>query len=87
MALSGQEASSACQTFAALVEGRQFVHKDDPLLNAHIAASVRKDQGDGWRFARRGVGDNDAAYAMAGAVHLARKLPPPPDYDVLSSVF
>jgi hypothetical protein len=85
--LSGQEASSACQTFASLVEGRQFVHKDDPLLNAHIAASVRKDQGDGWRFARRGVADNDAAYAMAGAVHLARKLPPPATYDVLSSVF
>lgn len=85
--LTGQDASAACQTLASLVEGRQFVHTDDPLLNAHIAASVRKDQGDGWRFARRGVGDNDAAYALAGAVHLARKLPPPAFYDVLDSVF
>lgn len=85
--LSGEDAKAACQTLASLVEGRQFAHTDDPLLNAHIAASVRKDQGDGWRFARRGVGDNDAAYAMAGAVHLARKLPPPTNYDVLTSVF
>jgi len=85
--LTGQDASAACQTLASLVEGRQFTHTDDPLLNAHIAASVRKDQGDGWRFARRGVADNDAAYAMAGAVHLARKLPPPTNYDVLTSVF
>ena len=85
--LSGQDAVSACQTLASLVEGRRFVHPDDPLLNAHVAASVRKDQGDGWRFARRGAGDVDAAYAMAGAVHLARTLPPPPDYDALASVF
>lgn len=85
--MSGQDASSACQTLASLVEGRRFAHPDDPLLNAHIAASVRKDQGDGWRFARRGAGDNDAAYAMAGAVHLARTLPPPPDYDLAASVF
>ena len=85
--LTGQDASSACQTLASLVEGRRFIHADDPLLNAHIAASTRKDQGDGWRFARRGAGDNDAAYAMAGAVHLARTLPVPLDYDIAASVF
>lgn len=74
--LAGQTASAACQTLADLVEGRRFVHPADPLLNAHITASVRKDMGDGWRFARRGAARNDAAYAMAGAVYLARKLPP-----------
>jgi len=73
--LTGQDAVTACQTFANLVDGRRFVHPDDELLNAHVAASVRKDQGDGWRFARKGAGRNDAAYAMAGAVHLARTLP------------
>jgi hypothetical protein len=30
---------------------------------------------DGWRFVRRGQGNVDAAYAAAGAVHLARTLP------------
>lgn len=85
--LTGEDASAACQTLASLVDGRNFRHPDDPLLNAHIAGSVRKDMGDGWRFARRGAGDNDAAYAMAGAVHLARKLPPAANYDLLGSVF
>lgn len=85
--LTGQDASAACQTLASLVAGRQFKHPDDELLNAHIIGSVRKDMGDGWRFARRGVGDNDAAYAMAGAVHLARTLPRIVDYDVMESIF
>jgi len=85
--LTGGAAVSACQTLADLVDNRMLVHPDDPLLNAHITASTRKDQGDGWRFARRGAGRNDAAYAAAGAVHLARSLPPVNDYDVLESVF
>lgn len=85
--LTGGAAVSACQTLADLVDNRMLVHPDDPLLNAHITASTRKDQGDGWRFARRGAGRNDAAYAAAGAVHLARSLPPVNEYDVLESVF
>ncbi len=85
--LTGGAAVSACQTLADLVDNRALVHPDDPLLNAHITASTRKDQGDGWRFARRGAGRNDAAYAAAGAVHLARSLPQINDYDPLESVF
>jgi len=84
---TGADASAACQTLASLVVDRKFKHSDDPLLNAHIAGSIRRDMGDGWRFARRGAGDNDAAYAMAGAVHLARSIPRRADYDVLKSVF
>ena len=76
-----------CEGLADLVDNRQLVHTDDQLVNAHIAASVRKDQGDGWRFARRGAGRIDAAYATAAAVHLARTLPPRGDYDPLESVF
>ena len=77
----------ACEGLADLVDNRQLVHSDDQLVNAHITASVRKDQGDGWRFARRGAGRNDAAYATAGAVFLARTLPPIDDYDPIDSVF
>jgi hypothetical protein len=77
----------ACEGLADLVDNRRLVHSDDQLTNAHVAASIRKDQGDGWRFARRGAGRNDAAYAAAGAVYLARTLPPLGDYDPLESVF
>ena len=78
---------AACEGLADLVDNRRLVHSDDQLLNAHIAASIRKDQGDGWRFARRGAGRNDAAYAAAAAVHLARTLPPVADYDPMDSVY
>jgi hypothetical protein len=77
----------ACEGLGDLVDNRRLVHSDDQLPNAHVAASIRKDQGDGWRFARRGAGRNDAAYAGAAAVYLARTLPPVGDYDPLESVF
>jgi hypothetical protein len=76
-----------CEGLADLVDNRRLVHPDDQLINAHIAASIRKDQGDGWRFARRGAGRISAAYATAGAVYLARTLPPIGDYDPLDSVY
>ena len=78
---------AACQGLADLVDNRLLTHSDDQLVNTHISASVRKDQGDGWRFARRGAGRNDAAYATAGAVYLARTIPPVGDYDPIESVF
>lgn len=77
----------ACMGLSDLVDNRQLTHSDDQLVNSHISASVRKDQGDGWRFARRGAGRNDAAYATAGAVYLARTIPMVTEYDPLDSVF
>jgi Phage Terminase len=79
--IAGGKVTQACQSFADLVRARKITHADDPLCNAHVAGAGRLDQGDGWRFVRRGAGHVDAAYAMAGAVHLARTLPayrPPP---------
>lgn len=79
--LTGSTVPELCQTAADLVQVRQALHPDDPLLNAHVAGSQRHRLGDGWRFARKGVGHVDAAYAWAGSVHLARSLPlpaPPP---------
>jgi hypothetical protein len=76
-ALQGADVAEACQEFADLVRAGRIVHPDDPLLNAHIAGTSKLRSGDGWRFARKGAGHVDAAYAAAGAVRLARTLPPP----------
>jgi len=72
-----QEAPAACQGFAEQVHARRLIHGNDALLTAHVLGSRRLPVGDGWRFMRRG-GNADAAYAAAGAVHLARMTKPPP---------
>lgn len=76
--IKGAEVGETCQEFADLVTARRIVQPDDPLLNAHLAGSQKLRTGDGWRFMRRGSGHVDGSYAVAGAVHLARTLPPPP---------
>lgn len=83
--ISGQQVNEACQQFADLVTSRQLIHPSDPLLDAHVAGASRKPSGDGWRFARLGVGHVDAVYAAAGAVQQALAVGIP--YDVLESVF
>lgn len=71
------EVSAVCMGLADLVAARQVVHSDDPLLNAHILSAAKLWNGDVWRFSRKGEGQCDAAYAAAGAIHLARTLPTP----------
>lgn len=71
------DAPSACMALRSLVNARRIAHSDDPLIDAHIHAAEPYEIGDRWVFARRGRGHVDAAYAVAGAVHLARSLPPP----------
>lgn len=71
------EVTSVCMGLAEQVQSGQIAHSDDPLLNAHIAGAEKLHQGDAWRFTRKGAGQCDATYAAAGAVHLARTLPPP----------
>src|SRR5690606_24081977 len=73
--LKGAEVNELCQEFADLVMARSILHPSDPLLDAHIAGTAKLRTGDGWRFARKGAGHVDAAYAAAGAVHVARTLP------------
>jgi hypothetical protein len=68
--LKGVDVHAGCRGFAEEVSSRQLVHGNDPLLNAHVLGSQTLPSGDGWRFQRRG-GNVDAAYAAAGAVHLA----------------
>lgn len=70
------DATAACMGLADLVTARQLSHGDDPLQTAHILAADKLVQGERWRFMRRGAGQCDAAYALAGAVHLARTVKP-----------
>lgn len=79
--LKGATVVETCMSFADLVAARRILHPDDPLLNAHVAGSAKLPSGDGWRFARRGHGHCDAAYAAAAAIHAAvtyREAPPVP---------
>jgi hypothetical protein len=73
--LKGAEVLEVCQELDDLVRSRLLLHPGDPLLDAHVNGARRLKSGDGWRFVRRGAGHVDAAYAAAGAAHIARTLP------------
>jgi hypothetical protein len=75
--LKAADVPTVCQALAEQVTARRVIHPGDALLTAHVTQSRRLYSGDGWRFVRRGVGHVDAAYAAAGALHLARTLPAP----------
>lgn len=75
--IKGGEVSEACMEFSSLVVARRILHPSDELLDAHVSGTSKLRTGEGYRFARRGVGNVDAAYAAAGAVRLARTLPQP----------
>lgn len=71
------EQTAACMALPALIKTGELTHGDDPLINAHIGNTQRLRRGDGWVFQRQGAAPIDAAYALAGAVHLARTIKPP----------
>ena len=73
-----RDVKAVCMGMAEQVTAGEIVHPNDPMLNAHVASAEKMAQGDGWVFTRRGVGAVDGAYALAGAIHLARTLPPAP---------
>lgn len=71
------DAPAVCMGFAELVGAAEVLHSGDALLDAHVlGAEPLPRPGGGWVFSRKGEGHVDAAYAAAGAVHLARSLPP-----------
>jgi phage terminase large subunit-like protein len=72
------ETAAVCMGLADLVAAGEIRHPDDELINAHIAGASKLWRGDTYAYARRGRSPVDGAYAVAGAVHLARTLPPPP---------
>jgi hypothetical protein len=77
--LRAEDVAAACMGAADVVVARElrYAH-EDALLTAHVGQAVKLKQGDRWRFDRQGKDPIDAAYAMAGAVHLARSLRPRP---------
>jgi len=70
------DVAACCMGFAQRVADGLVLHSDDPLLTAHVVAAEKLSTGDRWAFSRRG-GHCDAAYAAAGATHLALTLPFP----------
>ncbi|WP_290055656.1 terminase [Amycolatopsis solani] len=78
-----RETTAVCMGLAEHIRTAQIAHSGDPLLDAHVLGAEKLMQGDAWRFTRKGAGHCDAAYAAAGAVHLARTLPPPPQKAVI----
>lgn len=71
------ETTAVCMALPGLVQGGQVAHTGDPMLTAHVESAQRLNRGDAWVYGRRGAGAVDGVYAAAGAVHLARTLPPP----------
>jgi hypothetical protein len=72
------ETPAVCMGFAEQVTSLRIAQSGDPLLGTQIEGTEKLYRGDRWVFVRKGAGHCDATYAAAGAVHLARTLPPPP---------
>lgn len=71
------DVAPVCMGFAAAVDAGDVVHPKDRMLDQHVGAAQRLWRGDVWVFGRKGASPIDGTYAAAGAVHLARTLPPP----------
>ena len=72
------EITQVTMGFAELVSTNGVRHPKDDMLTSHINSSTRLWRGDSWVFQRRGKSAIDGTYAVAGAIHLARTLPPAP---------
>lgn len=72
------ELPAVCMGLAEQVIAGELEHPKDDMLTAHASAAQKLHRPDGWVFTRKGKMPIDGTYAMAGAVHLARTLPPPP---------
>jgi hypothetical protein len=66
-----------CMGLEQQVQAGALVH-DDPLLDEQVKQTQRLRRGDTWTFTRSGSQSVDGTYATAGAVHLARTMPPAP---------
>jgi hypothetical protein len=72
------ELTAVCMGMAEQVAARDVVHSGEALLDAHVLGAGKAERGNGtWVLARPGDQHCDAAYAAAGALHLARTLPAP----------
>lgn len=80
------ETPAVCMGFVEQIDADALRNDGHELATTHVGNAIRKTRGDLWVFDRRGAGHIDAVYAMAGAVHTARDLPPaPPPLRVVGS--
>jgi phage terminase large subunit-like protein len=71
------DTAAVCMALPNLVRA-DIWHPDDPMLNAHVAGARKLMRQNGtWVYQRAAGSPVDGLYAMAGAVQLARTLPPP----------
>lgn len=73
--IRAEDVVRACMGMEEQAAAGHLRHTHDPLLDLHVKQTQKLQQGDGWRFVRRGQSPIDATYAVAGAVHSARVLP------------
>jgi hypothetical protein len=71
------EAPAACMGLSAEVWAGNLHHPRDNMLTHHVKAAQKLIRGDTWVYRRGNAGPIDGTYALAGAVHLAKTLPPP----------
>jgi hypothetical protein len=67
--------ATACMGMEEQVRSRALLHSGDPLLDQHVGTCERMARGGRWVFVSSDGSHIDAAYAGAGAVHLARTMP------------
>lgn len=72
------EKEAVCMGFAQQVRAGNILHSGQPLLDDQSEHAEKLWSGDRWTFTRRGSGHANGMYAAAGAVHLARTVPPAP---------
>ncbi len=72
------EVTQVTMGLAEQVASGDVRHPRDPMLDAHVASATKLHRGDAWVYSRKGRTPIDGVYAVAGAVHLARTLPPAP---------
>jgi hypothetical protein len=75
--IRGTAVQEAHMTFADYVEGRQILQPGDATLDLHMARTSRVGTEASWQF-DHGPEHTDAAWAAAGALHLALTQPDPP---------
>lgn len=68
------DVAAVCMGLAEQVAAREVRHPRDPMLTQHVNSATRMRRGDAYVYQRRDSGAIDGAYALAGAVHLARTL-------------
>lgn len=76
--LRAEDTSAACMELDEQVMAGDVRRPEDALLDLHVRSATKLWRGDRWVFQRAGTAPIDAAYALAGAVHQARRLPKRP---------